>query len=69
MCNLTGRVAEISMDVDGIRFSLVSRDDESVTELLIEDCTELDVLQVSSESGFIVTCLVNERNICEQFYI
>jgi hypothetical protein len=69
MCNLTGKVKEVSMGVDGIRFSLVSRDDESIAELFIEDCSELDILQISSESGFIVTCLVNDRNICEELYI
>jgi hypothetical protein len=69
MCNLIGKVTEVSMGVDGIRFSLISRDDEAKTELFIENCSELDILQISSESGFIVTCLVNDRNVCEELYI
>ena len=70
MSSLTGRISNVSLNCDGIRFKLVSREnDEEQTELLIKDCSDLDILQISMESGFVVTCYVNDNSECLDFHI
>jgi hypothetical protein len=68
MC-ITGKIKNVSLACDGIYFTLISRDEEEVQhDLFIEDCSELDILQISDKEGFSVTCLV-ENSICRELYI
>lgn len=68
MC-ITGKIRNVSLTCDGVYFTLISRDEEEVQHaLFIEDCTELDILQISQNENFSVTCLV-EDSICRELYI
>lgn len=67
MTIFTGKVKDVVLTVEGIKFNLKERSGE-VISLIHRDCFNLDILQISSKSEFIVNCYTNGSE-CLDFHV